>query len=78
MGQSGIWELFVPGLTEGEKYKFEIKTQKGELLLKADPFGFYSEKRPSTASIVFDVERFQWNDAGWMERRAHNNPCSSP
>lgn len=78
MGQSGIWELFVPGLTEGEKYKFEIKTQKGVLLLKADPYGFYSELRPATASIVFDLERFQWNDAAWMKRRRELNLSQQP
>jgi 1,4-alpha-glucan branching enzyme len=50
--ESGIWELFVPDLGVGELYKFEIRTQTGELLLKADPFAFRSELRPGTASIV--------------------------
>ncbi|MCE5317307.1 MAG: 1,4-alpha-glucan branching protein GlgB [Parachlamydia sp.] len=78
MGQSGIWELFVPGLTEGEKYKFEIKTQEGQLLLKADPYAFCSEMRPSTASIVFDVERFQWSDDTWQEKRSRTNALQQP
>ncbi len=78
IGQSGIWELFIPGLTEGEKYKFEIKAESGELLLKADPYATYSELRPSTASIVFDVERFQWSDRAWMEKRVQNNLVQQP
>jgi len=50
--ECGIWELFVPGLGVGEPYKFEVRTPQGELLLKADPFAFFSELRPGTASIV--------------------------
>ena len=69
MGHSGLWEIFVPGLTVGMKYKFEIKTAEGKLLLKADPQAYYSEQRPSTASIVFDVNRFQWEDHAWMNKR---------
>ncbi len=66
---SGIWELFGPSLTEGEKYKFEIQTQAGELRVKSDPHAFYSELRPHTASIVFDLERHKWQDHLWMEAR---------
>lgn len=69
LGNSGIWELFVPGLKEGEKYKFEIKTQSNEILLKTDPYGYQSELRPATASIVANLDRFQWNDQEWMKRR---------
>lgn len=69
MGSSGIWELFIPDLTDGQKYKYEIKTQTGDLFLKADPYGNFSELRPATASIVFDVEKFKWEDSDWMERR---------
>lgn len=76
MGQSGIWEIFIPGLGEGEKYKFEIKTQTGAILVKTDPFGYYSEMRPATASKVFDVNRFQWQDYAWTERR--RNECQKP
>ena len=74
LGAAGIWELFVPGLQEGDRYKFEVKTQTGELLLKADPMGYSGELRPATASILFDVERFIWRDDAWMDRRqrSHN------
>lgn len=67
--QSGIWELFVPGLTEGEKYKFEIKTQEGNLLVKADPYALSSQKRPENASVITTLDRHQWQDNAWMSQR---------
>lgn len=69
LGQSGVWELFVPGLKEGEKYKFEIKTQSGEVFTKSDPLGYSSELRPATASVVANLDRFQWEDASWIKER---------
>lgn len=69
LGSSGIWELFVPGLCAGMKYKFEIRTQAGELLVKSDPFAFQSELRPSTASIVTATEQYAWSDRQWLEKR---------
>lgn len=69
MGASGIWELFVPGLNEGAKYKFEIRTHAGDLRVKSDPMAFWSELRPLTASVVFDVNRYKWGDAPWMNGR---------
>lgn len=77
-GSSGVFELFVPGIGEGERYKFEIKTKEGHLLLKADPYAFYSELRPKTASIVFDLSGFPWQDTEWMERRKSTDLLSSP
>lgn len=70
MGSSGIWELFVPGLKEGEKYKFEVKTQDGHLKVKNDPFGFSTELRPLNASIVADLDKFKFDDWEWMNERA--------
>lgn len=69
LGGSGVWELFIPGLKEGEKYKFEIRTQSHELRLKSDPMALASELRPATASIVANVDRFIWNDHAWLEKR---------
>jgi 1,4-alpha-glucan branching enzyme len=69
MGASGVWELFVPGLGEGEKYKFEIATPEGYLRTKSDPVAFYSEMRPNTASVVAKVDAFEWSDGAWLERR---------
>lgn len=69
MGGSGIWELFVPGLKEGAKYKFEIKTQTGKIILKSDPYGYSSELRPATASLAADLGKFEWEDSRWIENR---------
>lgn len=78
MGFSGVWELFVPGLKEGEKYKFEIKTPNGTVKIKSDPFAYFSELRPNTASAVFDVDRFTWNDSQWMQKRAEKKAKPFP
>jgi 1,4-alpha-glucan branching enzyme len=69
MGASGIWELFVPGLEEGVKYKFELWTKSGERKIKSDPFAFGAELRPSEASVVRSVETYEWQDKAWMEGR---------
>jgi 1,4-alpha-glucan branching enzyme len=69
LGASGVWELFVPGLGEGELYKFEIRDQRGHIRLKTDPYGTYFEPPPNNAAIVFDARKFKWNDAAWIERR---------
>jgi 1,4-alpha-glucan branching enzyme len=78
MGSTGVWELFIPGLAEGEKYKFEIRTQEGHLRLKNDPYSTFNEVRPKTASIVFDVNRHVWNDQEWVKRRSERNRESFP
>ena len=62
LGVSGVWELFIPQVGVGEKYKFEIHTKEGECLIKSDPFAFSSELRPLTASIVADVDAFAWSE----------------
>jgi 1,4-alpha-glucan branching enzyme len=59
---SGIWTLFVPGLEEYTLYKYRIITQRGESLDKADPYGFAMEQRPKTASVVVNLDRYQWGD----------------
>ncbi len=69
MGHSGVWELFVPGLAEGERYKFEIRTPSGDLEIKADPFALQSELRPLTASVIADVNRHKWGDNEWIQKR---------
>ncbi|MDE3055230.1 MAG: 1,4-alpha-glucan branching protein GlgB [Verrucomicrobiota bacterium] len=73
MGSSGIWEIFIPGIMEGEKYKFEIRTKEGYLRVKSDPFAFYSEIRPRTASVIANVDNYRWSDAKWMEERPHSS-----
>jgi 1,4-alpha-glucan branching enzyme len=70
MGPTGIWEIFMPSLEEGALYKFEILSRVGHNLgLKSDPYGFSSEVRPDTASVVFDINRYQWNDSSWLADR---------
>ena len=65
----GIYTCFVPGVKEGDMYKFCIETQHGKRLFKADPFANYAELRPGTASRVTDISHFKWGDAAWMAAR---------
>jgi 1,4-alpha-glucan branching enzyme len=69
LGGSGVWELFIPGLGEGELYKFEIRTQAGHVVLKTDPYGTAFEAPPGNAAIVHNVRKHVWADSAWMERR---------
>ena len=78
LGSSGIWEIFIPGLSEGEIYKFNIKSKSGEVLEKADPYAFSSEIRPKSASIVYDIDKYTWNDAKWLSEREHHNALDAP
>jgi len=67
----GIWEIFIPGLDTGTVYKYEIKSSGSPTpFLKADPYGFSYEKRPQTASIVQEIETFEWDDEKWIEKRS--------
>ncbi|SKC79078.1 1,4-alpha-glucan branching protein GlgB [Maledivibacter halophilus] len=66
---SGIWNIFISGINEGELYKYEIHTMDDEVILKSDPYGFYSELRPGTASRIIDLNNYRWNDLKWMEER---------
>jgi 1,4-alpha-glucan branching enzyme len=75
---AGVWELFVPGIKQGAHYKFEIRTQTSAVLLKSDPFAFFNQHGKSTASLVYDLERFTWRDAEWMEARQKKNWPQSP
>ena len=75
-GATGIWEIFIPDLCQGEVYKYEIKSRHdGYLVLKSDPYGFAAELRPKTASVVWDVNKFSWNDHEWL---AHARPAAGP
>jgi 1,4-alpha-glucan branching enzyme len=76
---SGLWEIFIPGLGEGAVYKYEIVDQGGRLLpLKADPFGFASEMRPATGSVVARIDRFAWHDDAHMRARGALPPRPAP
>jgi len=69
LGASGVWELFIPGLAEGELYKFEIRDRQGSVRLKTDPYGTRFESPPGNAAIVCDPGKFAWSDGAWMELR---------
>ncbi|HAF26712.1 MAG TPA: 1,4-alpha-glucan branching enzyme, partial [Lachnospiraceae bacterium] len=69
LSEGGIYARFVPGVKEGDLYKFVITTKSGEKIYKADPYGNYMELRPGNASIVTELNRFKWNDDEWMNEK---------
>ncbi len=75
---SGIFDLFVPGLETGTLYKYEIKARGGLTYLKADPYGNAAELRPNTASIVADLNDFNWSDQKWIKQRRELNTKDKP
>ena len=77
LGSSGVWELFIPGVKAGERYKYEILNANNEWKQKADPMERFHQVPPETASIVVD-SRYEWNDENWMRERAAKNPHLGP
>ena len=78
-GSSGVWELFVPELDEGAVYKYEIIGPNGNMLpLKADPYAFRGEVRPSTGSVVANLDSYKWDDSTWISQRAQTNWFEKP
>ena len=76
---SGLWEIFIPGLPEGMHYKYAVKSRfMGYQVDKTDPYGFYAEMRPSTDSRVWDIDKYEWQDQGWMESRAERQALDRP
>ncbi len=75
---SGIWELFIPSVGEGCMYKYLIVTQTGEKLYKADPYGYWAEKRPGNASRVARIDTYKWNDEDWIDTKANENHYEKP
>jgi len=79
LGDSGIWEVFVPSIKQGTAYKFEIRNRhSGLLCLKADPYARASELRPATASVVTGASTHVWQDEDWMNRRSTHDWLASP
>ncbi|HET6875593.1 MAG TPA: 1,4-alpha-glucan branching protein GlgB [Acidimicrobiales bacterium] len=70
LGASGVWELFIPGVEPGARYKYELVAADGRLILKSDPMAASMERPPATASIVVERDRYTWGDSDWLERRA--------
>nr|WP_132141860.1 1,4-alpha-glucan branching protein GlgB [Luteibacter rhizovicinus] len=75
---AGVWELFVPGLLPGARYKYEIWGADGSLTQRADPVALAAELPPATASVVADPEAFRWTDQAWMKRRGELHHAGSP
>ncbi|WP_308578396.1 1,4-alpha-glucan branching protein GlgB [uncultured Selenomonas sp.] len=74
-----IWETFVEGLGEGEIYKYAIEPQwGGPHIMKADPYGFYAEKKPQTASRTYDMTKYEWQDGAWQEQKARETSYERP
>jgi 1,4-alpha-glucan branching enzyme len=75
----GVWEIFIPGLAAGAGYKYNVRSRfQAYQQLKADPYTFYCERPPKSASIVWDINLYQWDDAGWIEKRGHTDWLKSP
>ena len=78
LGASGVWEIFIPGVREGTKYKYEILTQAEQLVLKTDPYGTCFESPPNNASVVCHVDDYSWGDSEWIEARKQKNWLDEP
>lgn len=76
--EGGIWSVFIGGLEPGKIYKYEITHNDDKKVLKADPYGFFSEKRPNTASVLVDHTAYPWGDGRWIGRRRRNNILNGP
>ena len=79
-GRDGeIWEVFIPGVEEGAVYKYAIEPQwGGPRIMKADPYGFYAEKKPNTASRVYDLSKYEWKDGDWFEKKKKESSYERP
>lgn len=75
---AGVFELFVPDVSEGELYKYSIWGRDGKRVLKADPYGNFAQKRPDTASVVWNINSYQWQDKDWMNARKSWKPHKEP
>jgi 1,4-alpha-glucan branching enzyme len=76
--EGGIWELFVPDLAEGAHYKYSVRSRAGSIQEKVDPYAFFAEVPPRTASIVWGLTNYDWGDSAWMEARASRNLLREP
>ena len=79
-GRDGeIWDVFIPGIEEGAVYKYAIEPQwGGPRIMKADPYGFYAEKKPNTASRVYDLSKYEWKDGDWFEQKKKESSYERP
>ena len=78
LGDSGVWALFVAGVSPGARYKYEISFKAGGSAQKADPFAFFAEVPPLSASVVWDTAAYAWGDREWLDKRAARDPLNGP
>ncbi len=78
IGDTGVWYTFIPGIAEGCMYKFAITDKDGTLHYKADPYAFYAELRPGTASVTADMGHYKWNDKKWETKKRKQAPYDQP
>ncbi len=78
IGETGVWQAFVEGVSEGAIYKYYITPQNGEGFYKSDPCAFYSQLRPDNASVIYNLDGYKWKDAGYMKKRAETAPYNLP
>src|SRR5436190_9711018 len=78
LGSSGVWEIFIPAVGEGARYKYEIRDLHGHISLKTDPFGLFFETPPKNAAIVWNNQKFAWTDDSWIGQRRERDPLRSP
>ncbi|MGB0580366.1 MAG: 1,4-alpha-glucan branching protein GlgB [Limisphaerales bacterium] len=78
LGSSGVWEIFIPGIEQGAHYKFEIRTEPGDVVAKTDPYGFFFEDAPKSAGIVWGNQAFEWTDEDWMKSRGNRDWLAQP
>lgn len=76
--EGGVWEIFVPNVGEKAHYKFEVVGPDGQLMLKSDPVALFGQHGTQTASLVYDIKRYRWDDAEWMQKRVSTDLYHSP
>ncbi|MCF7820980.1 MAG: 1,4-alpha-glucan branching protein GlgB [Mariprofundaceae bacterium] len=77
-GSSGVWEIFIPALCEGEVYKFEIRAANGDIFEKVDPYAQQMELRPKTACVVHNPKTYTWHDSAWLKNRPEHQSLDKP
>jgi len=75
---SGVWEIFIPGLSIMDKYKFEIQTSNGDIIEKSDPYGNYFELQPSSSAHIYDLNKYKWKDSKWLKKREDEGMATGP
>ncbi|MBP2641963.1 MAG: 1,4-alpha-glucan-branching enzyme, partial [Firmicutes bacterium] len=76
--KDGVWQIFIPGAAHGDHYKYEIHTSDGKVLLKADPCAFFAEIRPGTASLVWNLSGYVWQDDEWRKKNVQQQIQQQP